>query len=109
MKQGKKGKIKEKYRKTWENSSLNFIRLLRVVITPSVDEKTTRSNRMNFRLGKTGENVEKHGKTGENVEKHGIRGKRRKTWENRGKRRKTRENRENQRKTEKHGKPGKIK
>ena len=28
--------------------SLNFIRLLRVVITPS--EKTTRSNRMNFRL-----------------------------------------------------------
>ena len=33
------------------NSSLNFIRLLRVVITPSVvEEKTTRSNRMNFRL-----------------------------------------------------------
>ena len=32
-------------------SSLNFIRLLRVVITPSVKEKTTRSNRMNFRLG----------------------------------------------------------
>ena len=30
-------------------ASLNFIRLLRVVITPSV-EKTTRSNRMNFRL-----------------------------------------------------------
>ena len=32
--------------------SLNFIRLLRVVITPSVieDEKTTRSNRTNFRL-----------------------------------------------------------
>ena len=31
--------------------SLNFIRLLRVVITPSVrEEKTTRSNRMNFRL-----------------------------------------------------------
>ena len=29
-------------------SSLNFIRLLRVVITPQ--EKTTRSNRMNFRL-----------------------------------------------------------
>ena len=29
--------------------SLNFIRLLRVVITPS-EEKTTRSNRMNFRL-----------------------------------------------------------
>ena len=33
-------------------SSLNFIRLLRVVITPSVtwEEKTTRNNRMNFRL-----------------------------------------------------------
>ena len=33
--------------------SLNFIRLLRVFITPSVscwEEKTTRSNRMNFRL-----------------------------------------------------------
>ena len=30
-------------------ASLNFIRLLRVVITPSV-EKTTRSSRMNFRL-----------------------------------------------------------
>ena len=29
-------------------SSLNFIRLLRVVITPS-EEKTTPSNRMNFR------------------------------------------------------------
>ena len=33
-------------------SSLNFIRLLRVVVTPSVtwEKKTTRSNRMNFRL-----------------------------------------------------------
>ena len=34
------------------NYSLNFIRLLRVVITPSVTEGviTTRSNRMKFRL-----------------------------------------------------------
>ena len=33
--------------------SLNLIRLLRVVVTPSVEEKTTRSNRMNFRLYRT--------------------------------------------------------
>ena len=37
------------------NDSLNFIRLLRVVITPSVTEGviTTRSNRMKFRLQTT--------------------------------------------------------
>ena len=42
--------------------SLNFIRLLRVVITPSVarcwEEKTTRSNRMSFRLYNAILNVE---------------------------------------------------
>ena len=43
---------------------LNFIRLLQVVITPSgtcLEEKTTRSNRMNFRLNYTLKNVEKWG------------------------------------------------
>ena len=41
---------------------LNFIQLLQVVITPSVtylEEKTTQSNRMNFRLNYTLKNVEK--------------------------------------------------
>ena len=46
------------YRNKPKNLSLNFIRLLRVVITPSVskcwEEKTTRSNRMKFRLKNPG-------------------------------------------------------
>ena len=46
------------YRNKPKNLSLNFIRLLRVVITPSVskrwEEKTTWSNRMKFKLKNPG-------------------------------------------------------
>ena len=48
-----KGAVKpELTQKMFSLSSLNFIRLLRVVITPSVTEGviTTRSNRMKFRV-----------------------------------------------------------
>ena len=51
--------LRDKFYRNVGSTSLNFIRLLRVVITPS-EEKTTRSNRMNFRLRINQINIGRH-------------------------------------------------